>query len=93
MRNEFIAIYEWDDSREDPCYFARCSEIIGVTAEGKTMEEAREKLVEVIKSELKARRDKTVRDILFDLPLDATQEVITVKETIALNWVPYLSTG
>ena len=92
MHNEFTAIYELDDSREDPCYIAYCIEVPGANAEGKTIEEARAKLAVAIKSALEARREKTMRDILFDLSSDATREIIAVQETIALNWVPYLST-
>ena len=92
MRNEFTAIFELDDSGDEPRYFAYCLEIIGAGAQGKTLEEAREKLSEAIKSELKTRREKTLRDILFDLPADATREIIAVQETIAMQWVPSFST-
>ena len=84
MRNEFTAIFELDDSGDEPRYFAYCTEIVGARAEGKTIEEAREKLRDAIKSELQERREKTMRDILFDLPADATEEVIAVQETISL---------
>ena len=84
MRNEFTAIFELDESGDEPRYFAYCTEIIGARAEGKTMEEVRDKLREAIKSVLEERREKTLRDILFDLPDDATQEVIAVQETISL---------
>ena len=77
MRNEFTAIYELDDSGDEPRYIAYCIEVTGANAEGKTMDEA-------IKHALRARREKTMRDILFDLPPDATQEVIAVQETISL---------
>ncbi len=92
MRNEFTAIYELDDSGEEPRYIAYCTELAGANAEGKTMDEARERLAEAIKAALQARREKTMQDLLFDLPPDATQEVIAVQETIALQWVPYLGT-
>ncbi len=91
MRNEFTAIFELDDSGEEPFYFAVCPEVIGARAEGKTLEEAREKLADAIRSALEARREKTIRDILFDLPSDSTREIIAVEETIAMQWVPYLS--
>ena len=84
MRNEFTAIFELDDSGEEPRYFAICPEINGARAEGKTMGEVREKLRDAIKSVLEERREKTMRDILFDLPADATQEIIAVQETISL---------
>ena len=84
MRNEFTAIFEWDDSRLEPCYIAYCIEVPGANAEGKTIEDARTKLAEAIKTALKARREKTIRDFLFDLPADATKEVIAVQETISL---------
>ena len=90
MRNEFIANFELDDSGDEPFYFAVCPEVIGARAEGNTLEEARGRLDAAIKSELEARREKTMRDILFDLPPDATREVIAVRETIAMQWVPYL---
>ena len=84
MRNEFTAIFEWDDSRLEPCYIAYCIEVPGANAEGKTIEDARTKLAEAIRTALKARREKTIRDFLFDLPADATKEVIAVQETISL---------
>ena len=90
MRNEFTAIFELDDSGDEPRYIAYCIEVIGARAEGKTMDEARKKLAIAIKTALQERREKTMRDILFDLPPDATQEVIAVQETIALQWVPYI---
>lgn len=84
MRNEFTAIFELDDSGDEPRYTAYCLEIIGAEAEGTTIDEARKKLGDAIKSALQARREKTMRDILFDLLPDATQEVIAVQETIVL---------
>ena len=84
MRNEFTAIFELDDSGEEPRYIAYCIEVTGARAEGKTMDEAREKLAEAIKSELASQREKTMRDILFDLPSSVTQEIIAVQETISL---------
>ena len=84
MRNEFTAIFELDASGDEPCYVAYCIEITGARAEGKTMDEARGRLVESVKSVLATRREKTMRDILFDVPPDAIQEVIAVQETISL---------
>ncbi len=84
MRNEFTAIFELDDSGEEPRYFAYCIEVPGANAEGNTMDEVRENLSEAIKHALQARREKTMEDVLFDLPTDATQEVIAVQETISL---------
>ena len=84
MRNEFTAFYELDESGDDPSYIASCVEIPGAKAMGKTLDEARDKLAEAIKSELKALREKTKRDILFDLSPNATREVIAVQETISL---------
>ena len=84
MRNEFTAIFELDDSGEEPRYIAYCIEVIGARAEGKTIDEARERLAEAIKSELAAQREKTMRDILFDLPPEATQEIVAVQETISM---------
>ena len=90
MRNEFTAIFELDDSGDESRYFAYCPEIIGARAEGKTMDEVREKLAEGIKAELEAQREKTVRELLFDLPPGATQEIIAVQETVAMQWIPYI---
>ena len=84
MRNEFTAIFELDDSGDEPCYVAYCLEISGARGEGKTIEGAREGLTASIKSALQARREKTMQDLLFDLPADATREVIAVQETIGL---------
>ena len=84
MRNEFTAIYELDDSGDGPRYIAYCVEIAGANVEGKTLDEAREKLTESIKRALQARREETLRDFLFDLQPDAKQEVIAVQETISL---------
>lgn len=84
MRNEFTAIFELDDSGDEPRYIAYCIEVSGANAEGKTIDEARDRLAEAIKFALQAHREKTMRDILFDLPPDATQEVIAVQETISL---------
>ena len=84
MRNEFTAIFELDESHEEPRYIAYCIEVPGAHAEGITMYEAREKLATAIKTALQERREKTMRDLLYDLPPDATQEVIAVQETIAL---------
>ena len=67
MRNEFIAVYELDDSRPEPRYIAYCPEIPGATAEGETMDEARANLTEAIRQSLQQRREKTMREILFDL--------------------------
>ena len=84
MRNEFTAIYELDDSGDESRYVAYCLEISGARAEGKTLSEARDKLAEAIKSELKVRRELTKRDILLDVAGDTTSEVIAVQETISL---------
>ena len=90
MRNEFTAIFELDESGEEPRYFAYCTEIIGARAEGTTIDEARDKLAERIKAELETQREKTMRELLFDLPPGASQEIIAVQETIAMQWVPYV---
>ena len=84
MKNEFTAIFELDDSGDEARYTAYCIEVSGANAEGKTIDEARAGLAEAIKSVLQARREKTKRDILFDLSPDAMQEVIAVQETISL---------
>ncbi len=48
MRNEFTAIFELDDSQAEPFYIAYCVEVPGANAEGKTIDEARDKLAETI---------------------------------------------
>ena len=84
MRNEFTAIFELDDSGDEPRYVAYCIEVPGAHADGKTMADARDNLADAIKSALQAQREKTMRDISSDLSPDATQEVIAVQETISL---------
>ena len=84
MRNEFTAIFELDDSGDEPRYFGYCVEIPGAHADGKTIDDARNNLADAIKSALQTQREKTMRDISSDLSPDATQEVIAVQETISL---------
>ncbi len=91
MRNEFTAIFELDDSGEEPRYLAYCVEIPGAHAEGKTMDEAREMLAKTIKSVLEQRRAESLRTLSCEiLSLPHTSEIISVQETIALQWVPAL---
>ena len=91
MRNEFTAIFELDDSGDEPRYIAYCIEVIGARAEGKTMDEARKKLAEAIKSALEQRRAESLRSLSCEiLSLPHTSETIAVQETIALQWVPTL---
>ena len=87
MRNEFTAIFELDDSGEEPRYFAYCIEMHrSQTRKARRWTKSGRSCRDAIKSDaLQARREKTLcEDILFDLPTDATQEVIAVQETISL---------
>ena len=91
MRNQFTAIFEFDNSGDKPRYVARCPEIIGVSAEGKTVDEARERLIEEIKAELKVRREKNMGDIQTDVSPDAASETVVVQSlrnefTAAIDW-------
>ena len=91
MRNEFTAIFELDDSGDEPRYIAYCVEIHGAHADGKTMDEARAGLTEAIKSVLEQRRAESLRILSCEiLSLPHTSETIAVQETIALQWVPAL---
>lgn len=90
MRNEFIAIYELDDSQPEPRYIAYCPEIPGAHADGQTMDEARAKLTEAIRRALQQQREKTMREILYDLPPEAVREIIAVQETVDLRPGPPL---
>lgn len=90
MRNEFIAIYELDDSLAEPRYIAYCPEIPGAHAEGPTMDEARANLTEAIRQSLRRQREKTMREILYDLSPDAVREIIAVQETIDMRPGPPL---
>ena len=84
MRNEFTAIFELDDSGDEPRYLAGCIEVPEAKAEGTTIDEARKKLATSIKSGLELRRKKTLRHLLINQRQDATQEVIAIQETISL---------
>ena len=91
MRNQFTAIFEFDNSGDKPRYVARCPEIIGVSAEGKTVDEARERLIEEIKAELKVRREKNMGDIQTDVSPDAASETVVVQSlrnefTAVIDW-------
>ena len=91
MRNEFTAIFEVDDSGDEPRYIAYCVEIPGAHADGETMDEARAGLTEAIKSALEQRRAESLRILSCEiLSLPHTSETIAVQETIALQWVPAL---
>ena len=91
MRNQFTAIFEFDNSGDKPRYVARCPEIIGVSAEGKTVDEARERLIEEIKAELKVRREKNMGGIQTDVSPDAASETVVVQSlrnefTAVIDW-------
>ena len=72
MRNEFTAVYE----QEGDLHIAYCIEIPGAYSEGKTKEEARAKLVEVIGIMLEQRRERSLRDA----PPEAILETIVIRE-------------
>ena len=63
MSNEFTAIFELYEESPEPFYFARCAELIGVGAKGKTIDEARAKLSEAIRLTLEERGAKGMEEI------------------------------
>ena len=74
MRNEFTAIYELDDTHPQPRYIAYCPEIPTAAAQGQTLPEARTNLTQAIRHSLQQRREKTMRELLFDLSPKAPPE-------------------
>ena len=79
MRNEFTAIFELYEESAEPFYFARCAELIGVRAEGKTIDEARAKLSEAIRQALEERGAKGMEEIQIHVSSEATRETVVVQ--------------
>jgi predicted RNase H-like HicB family nuclease len=76
MTNEFTAVLE----RDGQWYVAYCPEIPGANGQGKTKDEARVNLADVIALILEDRR----QDALRGIPPDAELEIVTVKCNQAL---------
>ena len=79
MSNEFTAIFELHEESSEPFYFARCAELIGVGAEGKTIDEAHAKLSEAIRLALEERGAKGggakgMEEIQIHVAHEATRE-------------------
>ena len=70
MRNEFTAIIEQDNA----WYIAYCLEIPGANGQGRTLDEARESLVEAIALILADRREDGLRGV----PPEAIREMVIV---------------
>ena len=91
MRNEFTAIFELYEESPEPFYFARCAELIGVRAEGKTIDEARDRLSEAIRLALEQRGEKGMEEIRINVSPDATSETVVVQSlrnefTAVVEW-------
>ena len=91
MRNEFTAIFELYEESPEPFYFARCAELIGVRAEGKTIDEARDRLSEAIRLALEQRGAKGMEEIRINVSPDATSETVVVQSlrnefTAVVEW-------
>ena len=91
MRNEFTAIFELYEESAEPFYFARCAELIGVRAEGKTIDEARARLSEAIRLALEERGAKGMEDIRIHVSPDAKSEPVVVQSlrnefTAVVEW-------
>jgi predicted RNase H-like HicB family nuclease len=71
MRNEFTAIIE----RDEDCFIGYCPEVPGANAQGKTLEECRKSLAEVVALILEDRRDDALRGV----PPDALRELLIVQ--------------
>jgi predicted RNase H-like HicB family nuclease len=70
MVNEFTAVYE----RDGEWVIAYCLEVPGANGQGRTVEEARESLIEAIKLILEIRREEALQGI----PDDAPREIVRV---------------
>ena len=70
MRNEFTSIIESDEE----WFIAYCAEIPGANGQGRSIEEARRRLAEVILLVLEDRWEEALRGV----PGDAIKETITV---------------
>ena len=91
MRNEFTAIFELYVESPEPFYFARCAELIGVGAKGKTIDEARAKLSEAIRLTLKERGPKGMEEIQIHVSPEASPETVVVQSlrnefTAVIGW-------
>ena len=71
MHNEFTAVFE----RDGDWYVAYSPEIPGANGQGKTKEEARQSLSDVIALILVDRREEALRNV----PADAERDTVTVK--------------
>jgi len=71
MRNEFTAVFEQDGE----WYIAYCPEIPGANGQGRTIEECRQNLADVIALILEDRRVDALRGI----PEDAIRETVIVQ--------------
>ena len=91
MSNEFTAIFELHEESSEPFYFARCAELIGVGAEGKTIDEAHAKLSEAIRLALEERGAKGMEEIQIHVAHEATRETVVVQSlrnefTAVIDW-------
>ena len=91
MRNEFTAIFELHEESSEPFYFARCAELIGVGAKGKTIDEARAKLSEAIQLALEERGAKGMEEIQIHISPEASRETVVVQSlrnefTAVVEW-------
>ena len=79
MRNEFTAIFELYEDSPEPFYFARCAELIGVGAKGKTIDEARANLSEAIRLTLEERGAKGMEEIQNHVSPEPSRETLVVQ--------------
>jgi predicted RNase H-like HicB family nuclease len=91
MRNEFTAIYELYEESPEPFYFARCAELIGVGAKGKTIDEARARLSAAIRLTLEERGAKGMEEIQIHVSPEASRETVVVQSlrnefTAVVEW-------
>ena len=71
MRNEFTAVFEFDED----WYIAYCPEIPGANGQGRTKDEARESLRNAIALILHDRREEGLQGV----PPDAERDTIVVQ--------------
>ncbi len=91
MRNQFTAIFELYEESPEPFYFARCAELTGVGAKGKTIDEARAKLSEAIRLTLEERGAKGMEEIQIHVSPEASRETVVVQSlrnefTAVVEW-------
>lgn len=79
VRNEFTAIFEMYEESSEPLYFARCAELIGVGAKGKTIDEARANLSEAIRLALEERGERGMQEIQDYVSPEPTRETLVVQ--------------